>query len=168
LLNNQQHQISKLTVKKKIEISGNINIKEDTIIDNTYKFADKHIIKIDGQSLDFGFAIGTHDYVGVDDSLISISMTIKTSLSDTASKVLDIHLSSKTDTIKDNLNGSKTYVNEPNSPVESIKLGDVFYNHITSAAMVDGPKGFIKAEANSSEGSTNTNELSKTLNIEEI
>jgi len=157
--------ITKLTGKEKIEISGIINIKRDTFLNNTYEFSDKPLIKMDGQPLDFEFAADFPDYISVDDSSISISMKIKTPFSSTTSKVLNIDLNSHSDIIKDNPNGSKTYANEPNKSGETIKIGDIVYRNVASIATVNGSIGFIKAEANNNTNSTATiEELPKTSN----
>jgi hypothetical protein len=137
--------VTKLTGKEKIEISGNIKIIGYLALDDYYKFVDKPIIKIDGQPLDFEYPVDTNDDVVVDETLISIAITVKAPLSDTTTKVLDIDLYSNPDTIKDNLNGSKTYVNKPNKLGEHINIGNIFYDNVTSSTTVDGSKGFIKA-----------------------
>ena len=82
-------------------------------------------------------------------------------LSNTTTKVLDINLYSKTDTTKDNLNGSKTYANNPNILVNSIHRRHPYHN-VIYATTVDGSKGFIKLEANDIEESTNNTDLPKT------
>jgi|KBSMisStaDraftv2_1062788.scaffolds.fasta_scaffold162050_2 hypothetical protein len=141
--------ITKLTGKEKIEISGNLEI--NAALKNFYKFTDKPLIEIDDQPLSFVYPVDNSDEVIVDYSLISITLTIKIPLSDTATKILHINLYSTPDTIKNNLNGSITYANKPNNLGDHINVGDIFYNNVTSTATVNGSKGFIKAEATSNE-----------------
>ena len=74
-------------------------------------------------------------------------MTIKVRVSPIESKVLDVRLYSNPDIIRDNPDGSKTYINNPDSSIDYIDIGDVRYHNIKSTANIrqDGIEGYIKA-----------------------
>ncbi|MGA7367797.1 MAG: hypothetical protein WBX01_01620 [Nitrososphaeraceae archaeon] len=132
-----QIDITQLTGNEKVEILANdIILIGYPIPDNYYDFKTKPIIKIDGQILDYEYPVDTNDNAVVEDTLVSISMTIKAKVSPIESKVLDVSLYLNPDIIRDNPDGSKTYVNNPDSSIDEIDIGDNRYHNIKSTACV--------------------------------
>ncbi len=148
---NPEIDITKLTGDENVVIIGNISAKSDPAPINeynAYKFDTKPIIKINGQDLDYEYPIVTYDVVTVEDTVTHISMKTKFKLSETETKILNVGSYAETDIIKENPDGSKTYINKPGNGY--ITIGDGHYTNISSVATIneDRSKGFIKAETN--------------------
>ncbi|MDR4490792.1 MAG: hypothetical protein R2685_07810 [Candidatus Nitrosocosmicus sp.] len=135
-LANAQIDVTKLTGNEKIEITG--TLQPNRYGDQYYEFADKPIVKINGQVLDFEYPENGATWGSIDESNLAIDFDLKIPVTNTLSIVRNFDIPCDPDSIEHNpSDGSTTY--RTNSDCYII-FSDVFFNNLDFTVVMNKDK----------------------------